>query len=798
MASDAGKVQRVKSYCAQCGSLCPIVCQVKDGILVKVTADKGHPNANSLCPKGISLPELVYNKQRLQYPMQRTKPKGDPNPGWKRISWDEALNTIAARLKEIKAKYGAEAVAFSRPGPGGSPSSDFQEWVMRLARAFGSPNSISTTHVCQWQRDHANAYTYGQGLPPPEFTKSQLILLLGGNPEATSRAHSRDIALGMAQGAKLIVIDPRRTSLADKADLWLSVRPGTDGALLLGMLQVMLAKELYDRSFAGNWTTAPFLVRSDTGNFLRGKDLSPLGSPDSYVFRDNRSSSFQVYIPDKLDPEAPPTEPALFGSYKVKLADGREVECKTAFSRLKEIVDQYPLRKVADITGVPGDKIRQAAEMLATIKPLSYYTFLGVEQGTNVTQTNRALSLLYSLTGNFDTPGSNTIPQRLPVNPIHGMELLSREVTRRRLGYAERPLGPAGKTGSVRALDMYRAVLTGKPYPVKGLMGFGGNLIMNTGDSLLGRQALSSLDFFAQADLFLTPTAELADIVLPSSTFAEGEHLRIGFSQSSTARSLIQVRPAIIAPLYESWPDTRIIFELAKRLGMGDKFWNGDMEAAFDYQLAPTSLTFAEVKKHPRGVDLQRTPQYRKYSQKDPKTGGPRGFDTPSRKVEIYSQVFKDHGYDPLPLYHEPAVSPLSQPAVAEKYPLILICSKLLQYCHAQGRAVPSLRKAVPHPFVEINPRKAKELGVKNGEWVALESPSGSIKLQAKVTDKIPYGVVCTQHGWWQACPELNLPGYDPYSSEGANLNLLYDNEAEDRISGSLPYKAYLCNVRKL
>jgi len=142
-------------------------------------------------------------------------------------------------------------------------------------------------------------------------------------------------------------------------------------------------------------------------------------------------------------------------------------------------------------------------------------------------------------------------------------------------------------------------------------------------------------------------------------------------------------------------------------------------------------------------------------------------------------------------------MSPLSRPDLAEKYPFILTNAKVLAYCHGQHRGVPSLRKLVPHPYVEINLKKAEELGIKEGDWVVMETPSGRIRLKAKLKESIHPKVVCTQHGWWQGCKELGLPAYDPFSEEGANVNLLISNDLADPVTGSIPHKSYLCNIKK-
>ncbi len=785
------EVEKKNSYCAQCGSCCPIICHLKDGRFFKVVADRLHPNSTSICPKGVAGPELVYSQERLKYPMRRTRPKGD-DPAWERITWDKAFDIIGTRISEIKTRFGAESVAFGRAGVAGSPFIDLSVWVARLSRAFGSPNFMTTGYVCQWHRDTASNYTYGQGgIGTPEFERAACILIWGHNPHDTSRSNLRDIKKGRKQGAKLVVVDPRQTELAAQADLWLQLKPGTDCALALGVMQVILDERLYDGGFCRDWTNGPFLVRSDNGNFLTPADINESGDYNNYMVWDANSNHVKVYdtlakgYEDDLQ-----VLPSLEGSYKIRLYEGREIECQPAFQLLKEVAAHYPPKRVETITGVPGEMIVSAARLLATTKPLCYFSFNGIEQHTNASQTNRALCVLYTLTGSYGAPGGNVVYPKMPTNPIDGLEFLTPDTQQKGLGFLERPLGPA-RGGKIRAADLYQAILMGKPYPIKALVCFGGNPITANAESLTGREALKNLDFYVQTELFLTPAAQLADIVLPASSFYESRRLRVSFP-TPRAHSHIQLCSPVVDPQYESRPDLEIMFKLAQRLGLGDRFWHGSISAAFDYILAPSGVTRRQLERSTRGISLGKSVEHWKYREIDPKTGNPRGFGTHSGRIEIYSQVFKDYGYDPLPAHKEPELRP------SQKYPFILICAKVLPFCHGQHRSLPSLRKAIPYPFLEINATKANELGIQHGDWVILESPRGSIELKAKLTLKIAPDVVCTQHGWWQPCPELNLPGFDPYSLEGANVNLLYSNEPADPLSGSLLYKGYPCNVRRL
>jgi anaerobic selenocysteine-containing dehydrogenase len=432
--------------------------------------------------------------------------------------------------------------------------------------------------------------------------------------------------------------------------------------------------------------------------------------------------------------------------------------------------------------------------MITEFRPSCWYSWNGIEQNVNAMQTNRAICVLYTLTGDYDTQGGNLVLPRVPSNAIDGREYLSKEAIDRRLGLKEKPLGTAGTMGAVQAYDVYKAILTGIPYSVKALIGFGGNLITSNTPVPEGREALCKLELHVQTELFLSPTAQLADYVLPAASHWESWHLGL-INVSPMGSHYLQLRPAVVPPQYESRPDMEIIFTLANRLGIGERFWSGNVEDGMNFQYAPTGFDVEEMKQYPGGISLDIPVEYRKYRKKD-ESGNYIGFPTPSRRVEIYSQTFKDHGYDPLPEWKQPVFKKLVRDKTQDKYPLILTGSRVKEYCHSEHRALPSLRKAVPHPFLEINRGKAREIGCKDGDTVILESPYRSITLKAKVVDSIAYNVVCTQDGWWQECVELGLPGYNAFSSEGANVSFVYENEEKDEISGCLPLKAYPCNVR--
>ena len=251
-----------------------------------------------------------------------------------------------------------------------------------------------------------------------------------------------------------------------------------------------------------------------------------------------------------------------------------------------------------------------------------------------------------------------------------GHELLPPEQAARRLGAAERPLGPAANPGIVQAYDVYRAILTGQPYPVKALVTFGSDLLVGHGDPLRGKAALEALDFYVHVDMFANPSAAFADLLLPACTCWEREALSPSFETAEDTATWVQLRPPVVQPLHESRSDLEILFDLATRLGLGEHFFDGDIEAAFNYQLAPSGLTVQQLREHPMGMRAEGQTRYQKYAEIDPQTGQPRGFQTPSRKVEIYATRFAQAGYAPLPVLQEPVEGPASDPKMAEQYPL--------------------------------------------------------------------------------------------------------------------------------
>jgi anaerobic selenocysteine-containing dehydrogenase len=802
MAEPTG-TRKIHGFCGMCIARCGTVATVENGRFTRLDPDPSHPTGQAICAKGRAAPELVYHKDRLTQPLRRTRPKGDPDPGWVPISWDEALDTVAAAMRRIAEQYGPHAVAFSQSSPSTTAIGDSAGYVRRLMHAFGTPNMVWALDLCGWSRGFATRFAFGVGAVATgsaggamaDIVHSGCLILWGYNPSYTRITHATATAEALKRGMKLIVVDPRHVGLANKADVWLRVRPGTDGALALGLANIMIERGWFDESFIRDWSNGPHLVRTDTGTLLRGSDLSAGGDRNHYVAWDATAGCPVAYDASSGRYAGSAEHLALTGEYHVPGPTGR-IPCRPVFDLYAELCRAWSPEAVEATCWIPRHQLEEAARLIWQARPVSYYAWSGHEHHDNTTQTARAMALLYALTGCFDAAGGNVLLPAASAAPITGEELSLARSMAPTIGLAERPLGPA-RWSSVSAPDFYRAVLENTPYPVRGLIGFGHNMLLAQSDPVRGRTALAALDFYAHADLFMNPTAELADVVLPIASCFERDALKIGFEVSEDAQSLIQYRQAVVAPPGGARSDTDVIFDLACRLGLAEQFWGGDVDASYRYQLKPSGISLEALRAAPGGLRAPLTTKHCKHAEVDA-NGSRRGFATPSRKVEFWSEALKEHGYAALPSFVEPRNSPVAEPAPASRFPLVLTCAKPTLFCQTQHRALPSLRKRAPDPELEIHPAAAQARGLAAGDWASIETASGRMRARIRFNEHLDPRVVVGEHGWWQSCDELGAPGYDPFGSDGANFNATVDPTVRDPISGTTSHRANLCDVRPM
>lgn len=767
----------IHGYCNLCRSRCGAVYSVAEGRLVAVSPDPDHPTGKALCPKGRAAPEIAHDPRRLTQPLRRTRPKGEDDPGFVPISWDEAMDEIAARIGGVREEAGAEAVAFAVTTPSGTPISDSIEWIERFVRSFGSPNTIYGTEICNWHKDVAHAFTFGHGIPTPDYAHADTILLWGHNPANVWLSQAERIASGRARGAKVICVDPGVTGNVLHADLQLKVRPATDAALALGLLHLMIARRSFDADFVRRWSNAPFLVRMDDGYFLRDE------AGRAMVWRNDLGAA-AAYDPATLMSEAQGRALALEGTFTI---DG--VACRPAFELLKQEVAQFTPERVAQETGLTIAEIEEAAAIIGASPRVAYYSWTGIGQQPNATQTERALAILYAFTGGYDRPGGNVLWSKQPVRAMNGFDLFPEGQREKALGIDAHPLGPP-RHGWITSRDFCRSVLDGAPYRVRALFGFGTNLPVSQAGTARIAEALEALDFHVQCDRVMTPMARYADIILPVTAPWEHEALKAGFEITGEAEELVQLRAKMIEPPGECRSDTQIVFDLACRLGLGEAFFDGDIEAARDHQLAPIGLDCATLRAAPAGIRRPLVHAFEKYATTDT-NGRPRGFATPTGRLEIYSEQFLAHGYPPLPRH-------VSRPAPDPAYPLALTCAKNGLYCHSQQRQIVSLRKRAPDPRVRLNPQTAAARGLARDAWVEIATAQGRARFRLTPDERVARDVAIAEHGWWQACPELGRAASSPFAADTGNYNALIGTGEVDPVSGSQGLRAAACEIRPI
>ena len=787
-------LQRKAGFCALCRSRCGAQYLVQDGRLVGVEPWAEHPTGGALCAKGRAAPELVAHPQRLRRPLKRTRPRGDDDPGWVEVSWNEALDDIAARLGAIRHESGAQAVAFSSASPGATALSDSLDWIERLIFAFGSPNFLTGVEICNWHRDHTHAFTFGAGIGMPDYAQSDLILLWGFNPGNVWLAQANAVAAARARGAQLMVIDPARTRHARDADLWLRLQPGTDAALALGLARGLIEAGHYDDDFVRRWSNAPLLVRHDNGAILTERDLDASAATDLPLGWSLAAGGVMPIDTAAALPAEVASQLALRGRFEVPSGAGA-IGCSPAFEHYAAACSDYTPGRVEQLTGIPAAQVDAAILAIGKARRISYFCWTGISQHINATQTDRAIALLYALTGSLDAPGGNLLLRRQPVNRANDRTLLDEAQARWALGLAERPLGPPA-FGWTLGRDFHDAVLTGQPYRVRALVGFGANLLMSQADTPRARAALQSLEFQVHCDIFETPTGRHADYLLPVNTPWEREGLRVGFEIDGAAEELIQLRQPIVAQDSgnEARADLEIVFALATRLGLGAQFFGGSIERAWDHMLAPIGLTTAQLRARPEGIRVPLAQPARKYAEQLP-DGSVRGFATPSRRIEFYSPQLRAHGHSPVPQ----AVDPLRTVALdgqeLEDFPLTLTCAKSGYYCQSQHRGLASLRQREPEPHARLHPALARARGLAEGDWFVIRTRNGRARFRLRLDEALEPRVVMASFGWWQACDDLGLAGGDPLAAGHSHFNALVSTEHMDAVSGSIALRAFPCQI---
>ncbi|RQD77606.1 MAG: dehydrogenase [Candidatus Syntrophonatronum acetioxidans] len=678
-----GRQTYKESFCELCSGYCRINFSFQEKDSSGITGQKDYLLRNGpICPKGMALKELLNSPERLKSPFIKRDGKH------LEVSQEEALNFLVDRISEIKKVYGAEALGVHVGKTG--IDKEFYSYLKEFCNVFGTPNISTAESHCHFSKKLAAIITYG-ALPVPDYNNSNCIVLWGANPEKSCPPAMYAIRRACRRGAKLIVVDPRKTGAAKKSNIYLQIKPGTDCALALALIHVIIKEKLYNRDFVEKWTVG--------------------------------------------------------------------------FEKLIKMVEKNSPDWAEEITGINSEKIIEAAFLYSNSSPACIYQGISVELQSQGFQGLRAINILQAICGNIDVFGGLVFSPSVGLAPLNikdklyeGEEAIGQDIF---------PL--FHKYFNIAQANIFsESILNGKPYPLKGLIIFGSNPVLTWPNINKVKRAFEQLEFLAVIDPFMTETARTANLVIPVASFL-GRNEFIDLSPVNGIPKLL-LSPKVVKEALPS--DLEICFRFAEKMGYKDYLpWNEE-EKYLDYRLKPLSIDLNNLSQYSKGFeyDIRKEKKYLSGS-----------FKTESGKIEIYSEKLEKMGYDPLPCYRESSKITSGEKKIEQNFTYILTTgAREIPYMHSQYRNIPSLRRLLPEPLLEINPDDAKDLKLKDGEIVFVESTRGRVEIKAKVTYNIMPGVISMPHGWAEA-----------------NANLLTDDKNLDEITGFPSSRSILARVIK-
>lgn len=737
-------IERKKTNCHFCGYLCGFTADVEDGRIVSLEADPTrYPyDARVLagCQRWRMNLDMLDSPRRINYPLKRTGERG--SGAWKRVSWDEALDDIASRLAQLRDAYGPGTLASMI----GGPHTSF--WPLhRFMSNFGSPNNMGIGQICWNPRIWMDAITFGWTIEIDITDQTQTLIIWGTNPAESDNSVFWRSILKMANRSSgsphpdIVVIDPRCTKTARVSDVWLSPRPGSDCTLALAMINVVIEEELYDKEFVRDWCHG--------------------------------------------------------------------------FDELAEHVKPFTPEYAAEICDVPAEDIRKVARMFAR-RPSALISGRGIDQiGKNVAPTHRARCILLAITGNLDRPGANCLAE--PSQFVQELDLedtLPNEETLRKwcLNTKETPLQcydgydavarvmsshgkrlPARYLTSAHPDCVLKAMETGEPYPVRALIVEATNPLLTYADSHRVYRALMGLDLIVVLDYYLTPTASIADYVLPSAGAME----RPTFQAHGGVANFAYGGDSACDPYYERKVDYDVFRELGLRLGQGQAWPEPTFREACAATLAPTGMdwdTYCEI-----GMCYMPS-AYEKHLLPDSE-GRHQGFATKTGKVELASELLTELSGQRLP-QPGPNRRLCSEAFISEHeregwhHAELITGARKQPYNASMYLENGDFRKRYPAPLVEMSEQMALDLGLAPGDTAEIATDNGEAYFKVALDD-IRYGLIHADYGWWH-------PEWDPADGRHggmweSNINVLTScslDQSEDMI-GTWSYNALDCMIRK-
>ena len=663
---------------------------VENGRAVDIAGDPAHPTTRgTLCTKVARYLDRTYSDQRVLHPLRRIGRKGEGR--FERIGWDEALTTIAERFAAIAASADGPQAILPYSYAGTMGLLQYGSMDRRFFHKLGA--SLLDRTICSSAGKAGYAATIGAsiGTDLEQFEHSRLILIWGSNPIVSNLHLWSRVQEAKRRGAKLVAIDPYRSQTAEKCHVHLALLPGTDAALALGMMHVLIAEDLLDHDYIARYT---------------------LG-----------------------------------------------------FDALKQRAAEYPPERVAQITGLEASAIVDLARDYGTIRPASIRLNYGMQRHAGGGMAMRTAACLPALVGAWRDPAGGALLSSSGTYPINSKAL-------------ERPDLIWNQPRTINMSSIGDALLDARDPPVRALFVYNSNPVAVAPDSARVVRGFEREDLFCVVhDVFLTDTADYADIVLPATT--QLEHVDV---HTSYGHLYVQANNRAITPLGEAKQNTEVFRLLAQRMGFTEPcFRESDDDIARN----------AFLTDHPRAAELNwdtlQRAGWQRLNVPAPYAPFATGnFPTPSGKCEFYSEALARQGLDPLPTFTPPRESVASNPELARKYPLAMLSPPARNALNSTFANLPVFLESEKTPWLDIHPDDASPRGIVDGDAVRVFNDRGELRLTARVTDKARPGVVVALSIWWRKL-----------SPDGNNANILTGQALTD-LGRAATFYDVLVEVRKV
>lgn len=708
-----------------CGGGCQMNVHVRDGKIVKTSRrELSNSETTRVCNKGLTHALRVYDENRIKYPMRRTGERGADE--WERITWDEAIATIVDAWKNTVETDGPAANAFMKGSGNITPDAHMG---LRLQSAMGAtlidPAQDRAMYVAgPAALGYSNRFC-GSGLE--DVANSKHLLIWGFNATEANTCWAHYILRAQQQGTKMVVIDPSYTIMASKADLFVPIHPGTDGALAFGMMVALLEEELVDEGFLREQTVAPLLVRDDNGAYLRLSDIgrAEAGSAEDGILVAAADGTYG--LPSDI------SEPVLNGSFTVE-----GISVTTAYDLLLERIHQWTVDSASAVCDVPADTIRELARMMAD-GPSAIAPGLGLDHYTNGVATYQAMFAMTMMAGQFGKPGTGA-KGTFAIESSQGW-----------MPYGLNVVPDAPESCTFYSPGLLNCMESGKygdaDINVKTLYIWNHNLFATQVGGVKWRSLIEKLDLLVVADVVMTSTARYADIVLPACHYFECE------SGSGEGTRYVFYNAKAAEPLYESKSDFDIFRMLFDGMGLGEYAFDSIDDvynAVFDNDVARSlDLTWDRVKEE-TAVNTLPDGNY--------VYGADGVWNTPTGRLQFYQESIPldtDYGQvidfmkERLP-YWEPPMEGWRENALAEKYPLLFTSERSKFKVHSQYTKIPWFLELESEPYVMANPADCTDRGIEDGDYVRIYNDRGTCTLRVRFNDGTRPGMIVIDHGWDQ------------------------------------------------